>query len=262
MIKISATFLALLSVFVLLAGCSSNALSSTSTSVVKTYDDNMVKNILVSLGKNDYDGFSADFDNSLKNILTRAVFDQLHNQVTSNLGEYQSMISVSTAVQGANTTVLYLAQYTAEPAGVAVTVIFQAANGTNYIHGVNLDSPKLRGQSIDIAGLRAYADPITENILVSLKNNDFAGFSRDLDEVMRKAEDETAFNSIYTLLKTNVGDYISKDFKSAAIQQNYFVVRYLAKYDNEPDGVWITISFDKNQQVAGLYFNSPKLAPK
>jgi len=265
MSKILTGILIIICLVILSGGCASKSASTSSPVVavsVQSYADPLTENVLLSLAKSDYAGFSADFDQSLKNILTQAVFNELGNQVKANLGEYQSKVFVSSTTQGANTTVLYIAKYAGEPAGVVVTMAFQTVDGTNYVHGVNLDSPKLRGQALDVTQLRAYADSITENILVSLNKNDYAGFPRDFDQTMKNVEVKTAFDSLYSLLKTNVGSYVSQEFENVALQQNYIVVRYLAKYDKEPDGVWITISFDNNHQVAGLYFDSPKLRAK
>jgi len=222
----------------------------------------MTENILVALDKNDYAAFSADFDSSLKNMLTQAVFDQLVSQIRANLGLYQSKVFVSSAAQGTTTNVLYIAKYSSEPAGVTVTMAFQVENGTTYVHGFNLDSPNLRGQPVDVPQLLSYAGPVTENILVSLSNNDYTGFIKDMNTTMKAAESQKAFDQLYDLLNSRAGNYVSKEFENAANQQEYIVIRYLAVYADEPAGVWITISFDKAQQVAGLYFDSPKLRTK
>jgi hypothetical protein len=261
--KLFSVILAVLSITILLAGCSSSTTPSTSTTVsVQTYAGPLTENSLTSLGKNDYTAFSADFDTSLKNILTQAVYDQLVSQVKANLGQYQAKVFVSSATEGSTTTVLYIAKYSGEPAGVTITMSFQTENGTTYVHGFNMDSPNLRGQPIDVAALRSYTDPVTANILGSLNNNDYTGFLKDMDSTMKAAESQKAFDQIYNLLKSHVGNYVSLEFESAANQQQYIVVRYLAKYSTEPDGVWITISFDKDRQVAGLYFDSPKMRAK
>ena len=70
---------------------------------------------------------------------------------------------------------------------------------------------------------------------------------------------ENGLRKLYNQLKSNVGDYQSKAFEAASLQNNIYTVIYLAQYTDEPSGVWVTISFDSSQKIAGLYFISPKL---
>jgi len=222
--------------------------------------DAITENILTSLQNNDYDGFSRDFDDNLKGVINKTTFDQLNLQVKTNAGDYVSKQFFSFSVQGKDTTMIYIARYSKEPAGVLISVVFEQVSSTYHVHGLNLDSPRLRGQPIDVTRIRSYADGITENVLVSLNGNNYTGFIGDMDDTMKKAESKPTFDQLHDLIKSTVGDYLSKDFQSATTQDKIDTLRYLAKYSDEPASVWVTISFDANHQVAGLYFNSPKLA--
>jgi hypothetical protein len=249
----------------MLIGCSSQPSPSTATQAnIQTAADVIAENILSSLNNNDYPVFSKDFDQNLKNILTRTSFDQLYQKVKSTLGDYQSKDLITATTQSDITTLQYVAHYTNEPAGVAVTLSLQNVNHTIYVHGLNLDSSKLRGQSLDVNQIRGYADSETENVVVSLNNNNYAGFSKDFDQAMKTLTPETAYVKLYNQIKTLVGDYQSDQFESLSQNNNIITVLYLAKYSNEPDGVWISISFDSDTKIGGLYFISPKLlaAPK
>jgi hypothetical protein len=111
-----------------------------------------------------------------------------------------------------------------------------------------------------------YAGDMVENLLTGIREKDLAKFSRDLDDTMKSYYTESAFNDFVGLLETKIGDYESKAFGQAAkVTQNsvdYTVVIYAAKYSKESGDVIITVSFSDNngvKQVAGLYFNSPKL---
>jgi hypothetical protein len=245
----------------LAAGCSP-ASPAVILTKVPSYADAMTENILKSLNANDYDSFSRDFDQTLKDVLTKATFDKLYNQIKPTVGDYRSKLFVSFSAHGDNTTMLYIASYSLESAGVSVSVVFQELDGMNYVHGLNLDSPILRGQPIDVKELRAYADYITEKTLVALTQNDHAGFIIDLDRTMQNVENQTTFDQLYQLIKTTVGDYISITFVSASVLDSNTTARYFAKYTDEPDGVWVTISFDSDHLISGLYFSSPKLGSK
>jgi len=64
---------------------------------------------------------------------------------------------------------------------------------------------------------------------------------------------------LYKQIQSAVGNYQSKEFGIVSTLNNIVTIKYHAKYTLEPGGVWVTISFDSDQKVAGLYFNSPKL---
>jgi hypothetical protein len=252
---------AAISLLVLVAGCSP-ASPAVILTKVPSYADAMTENILKSLNANDYDNFSRDFDQTLKDVLTKATFDKLYNQIKPTIGDYRSKLFVSLTVQGADTAVLYVANYSQEPAGVSVSVIFEEVAEVEHVHGLNLDSPILRGQPIDVKELRAYADYITEKTLTALTKNDRNGFIIDMDKTMQGVESQATFDQLYQLIKTTAGDYKSQTFVSASVLDNNTTVRYYANYTDEPDGMWVTISFDSDHLISGLYFSSPKLGLK
>jgi hypothetical protein len=229
------------------------------TASVQAYANPIVESMLVALNNDDYSSFSKDLDQTAKNAITSSVFSQLHDQVKSTVGSYESVLFFAFSVQEPNTTVAYIAHYTDEPAGVTLTAVFQTINSTHYVQGFALDSPKLRGQSIDVSQIRSYADQTTENVLTALNDDDYAAFIEDFNQQMKSVTSQTSFDQLYDMIKTKVGKYVSMEFESVTEQNNIITVRYLTQYTNEPSGVWITISFDSSQKVAGLFFNSPKI---
>jgi hypothetical protein len=245
----------------LTAGCSPGS-PAVIVTTVPSYADAMTENVLKSLDTHDYNGFSQDFDQILKDVLTEDTFDKLYNQIKPTIGDYQSKIITSFTTQGNDTTILYIASFSMEPAGVSVSVVFRKEGGTNYVHGLNLDSPILRGQPINVTELRAYADPTTENTLTALTQKDYANFIKDMNQPMQSVENQNTFNQLYELIKTTVGDYVSKTFISALWQDDNTTIRYFAEYTDEPYGVWVTISFDSDHLISGLYFSSPRLTLK
>jgi hypothetical protein len=111
----------------------------------------------------------------------------------------------------------------------------------------------------------SYSGNITENLLIALNNNDFAQFSQDFDDGMKKAVSQETFNTQFIgNIKGKIGDYEpnSKLFFSAASQDQYTTVVYFVRYNNEPGATLVQISFqyvNGNPLVSGIVFNSPKL---
>ena len=102
----------------------------------------------------------------------------------------------------------------------------------------------------------SYASAMTDNIIDAIAEDDYAKFSRDLDQAMKDALTETAFQGLRSQLQEGVGDYVSKQYNDIVVQGEITTVVYIAKY-TKVDRVAIVISFrtvDDQNQVAGLYF--------
>jgi hypothetical protein len=118
---------------------------------------------------------------------------------------------------------------------------------------------------IDEAAVRAYADPMTENVLQAIGQNDYSKFSQDFNEPMKDAMTPTAFTQLTALLQSKVGNYQSKLFVKTQMQNGFTAVIYSAKFSNEPADVVVTVSFqivNGKNLVGGFFLNSPKLAGK
>ena len=251
--------LAILGITLLLSGCSSTA-TPVNTPVIQTSIDPIVTNILTSLDNNDYAGFSQNFSQTMKNAINRSAFNKLYNQMQSDVGNYQTGVFYSAANKAGSINLVYFAQYSKEPAGVSVSLSVQPVNGAYQVQGLVLNSPNLAGKPINVSDLRSYADAETENALVSLQNNDITAFTKDFNQTMKNAMSQSAFSKLYNLISSTVGDYQSKEFEIVTTANNSFTIQYYARYSLEPAGVWVSISFDSNRKIAGLYFNSQKLA--
>ena len=256
--------LIILSTLILSIGCGSKSPTTATPSSSNPVDipvvaDPIIENILTGLKNKDYPAFSKDLSQGAKVVLSQTSFDQLYTQMQTALGEYQSKILFSSDTKDSKITAIYVTEYSKEPAGVFITLVLQPAGNGYQIEGLTFDSPNLRGQPLDVNGLTAYANPETENVLISLSNGEYTAFSKDLDQAMKTAFSQQAFDQLRNQMKSSVGDYRSKMYKAATAQNNIATVIYLAEYSNEPSGVWVTISFNGAQQVAGLYFSSPKM---
>ena len=115
---------------------------------------------------------------------------------------------------------------------------------------------------LDTDEVRAYADPMTEDMLVAMNEEDYALFSEHLDETMKAAIPEEHFGEFVELFKDTIGDYVSKDFLNAGQREGGILVSYEAEYTDEPDDVVVQVFFlevDGEMHVLGIWFDSPKL---
>jgi len=102
----------------------------------------------------------------------------------------------------------------------------------------------------------AYAGALTENILTAINQDDYTKFSQDLDQAMKDAMPETGFPDLYNFVKSEAGDYISKQYYTTVVEGKYTAVVYIAKYSKK-DNVSVTVSFstvDGRNLVSGLHF--------
>jgi hypothetical protein len=243
-----------------ITGCSAPSPKNTpSIPEIQSAIDPIAENILFGLDKNKYELFSENFTDNLKETLNRSVFDQFYSQIKNSIGNYQTKAFFDASIQGSTITAAYICRYTNEPAGVTMLITLEVSKNVYRADGLVLNSPILSGQTLDVSALRTYADSETENVLAALSNNDYTAFSRDLNQSMKNSMSKSAFEKLYNQLKTSVGNYQSKVFEAATNANDFITAQYLAAYSDKSGGVWITISFDKNKKISGLYFNAPKL---
>jgi hypothetical protein len=115
--------------------------------------------------------------------------------------------------------------------------------------------------AVDVGKVRAYADPITEKILLAMNEGNYTKFSENMDPSMKRAMPEPVFQQTVAFIKSKVGNYVSKDFSKVELQGNFTVVYYRAKYTDEGE-VTVKVVFVEeggDHYVSGLWFDSPKL---
>jgi outer membrane murein-binding lipoprotein Lpp len=104
-----------------------------------------------------------------------------------------------------------------------------------------------------------YSDPIAENILVSMNNGDYAGFSRDFDANMKSQLGEAAFPGFLDAVNGQVGNYIadSKKITGVNIENGLTTATYTADFEFLED-VTVDVVYQKiggEMKVVGLWFN-------
>ncbi|RZN39259.1 MAG: DUF3887 domain-containing protein [Methanosarcinales archaeon] len=113
--------------------------------------------------------------------------------------------------------------------------------------------------------VRAYADPITENILSGMNENNYSRYAGHFDQTMKTAMNEAVFNETNMLVRSKIGDYVSKEFLKVESKNQYTVVHYNARFTDEPEDVTVRVVFQEvmgEMKVSGLWLDSPILREK
>jgi len=138
---------------------------------------------------------------------------------------------------------------------VAVIVAATISGGCMEKNGVEVDDEVLEE-------VREYSDPVTENILMAMNENDYARYSEDFDQTMKNAMTEAVFDETNAVIRSKIGDYVSKEFWKAESKDQYTLVYYKAKFTDEPADVTVKVVFQElngTMKVSGLWLNSPEL---
>ena len=117
------------------------------------------------------------------------------------------------------------------------------------------------GAGID-ESFKGSVEPIAENILQGIKNNDRDSFIKDMDDKMKSAFTEESFKKMNDMLASKVGSYQSKEYWKAEKSGDYRIAYYKAKFDKEGEYVVVkVVTSEKNGTlyVSGLFFDSPNL---
>lgn len=138
---------------------------------------------------------------------------------------------------------------------IAVAIIAMALIGVSAYYNYSLSQP------VNETSLRAYADPMTENVLQSINTGNYANFSADFDSTMKSSLNQTAFDQLCVTLYSKVGNYTSKEFVKGQSLQGSIIAYYNASFTNEPGGVTVRVVFSSSSpvKITGLWFDSPKL---
>lgn len=126
--------------------------------------------------------------------------------------------------------------------------------------GLSACSQPVQVPSVEANTFAAEVDPIVENCLLGLSDNDFAKHTRDFDASMLDVVDETTFPQGYQAIIGVVGKYKSRKLTGVWDQAEFRIVYYEAQFDN--DVVTVKVVFtrtDPAHKISGLWFDSPKL---
>ena len=96
------------------------------------------------MNEDNYTKYSEHFDQTMRNALPRAVFNETNAVINSKIGDYVSKEFWKVESKNQYTIVYYKARFIEEPKDVIVKVVFQEIKGQIKVSGLWLDSPKLR----------------------------------------------------------------------------------------------------------------------
>jgi hypothetical protein len=106
----------------------------------------------------------------------------------------------------------------------------------------------------------AYANPMAENLLAAIKDNDYQSFIKDYDQAMINASPESSFNQLKQTFDTKLGEYQS--YQTAGVQKTdqYTVVFYTLTFSKAPEVTMkLILHPEEPHLITGLWFNSPEL---
>ncbi len=135
-------------------------------------------------------------------------------------------------------------------AGILMLSIITGCSTTKTVTGTQRDE------------ILTYADPATDSILQGMNNSDYATFSKDFDDTMKKSLSEQQFPGLEQTVIGKVGKYVSRKIDSVVDLEKYYQVNYNAKFEQD-EPVLVRVVFTKDtHQVSGLFFDSAKLRQK
>ena len=106
-------------------------------------------------------------------------------------------------------------------------------------------------------------DPVADNVFAGMNEGDYAKFSSDFDVNMAKALNEKAFTEMMLTFNERIGKYQSREVTKVERVDEVVVVYYAADFEKEQDvAVSVSVRESSPPQVAGLWFDSPKLREK
>lgn len=109
--------------------------------------------------------------------------------------------------------------------------------------------------------IRKIADPTTENMLLMLNDGNYGQYIRSFSQQMKAAIPDSKFREIHGTIKGKYGNYISKEFVSIEIRENYIIVSYKGKFSQEQEPVLIRSVFtqeDGKTCVSGFWLTPLK----
>jgi len=107
--------------------------------------------------------------------------------------------------------------------------------------------------------IRAFADPITENILQAMNTGNYTQYTRDFAKSLKDNLPQNIFDKANSARIETVGTYVSKEHWRMSQEGDKITVVYRAKFTDEP-GVLVTLYFKNitgKWYVDGLLFYSP-----
>lgn len=106
----------------------------------------------------------------------------------------------------------------------------------------------------------AFSEPTVDNLFAGWIASDYAMLSRDFDTDMQEEIPAANFSALKQDLNNKLGNYISRSVDQVTRQDEFYVVDYQAKFEQE-EPVKITVAFHASDHtIAFLAFDSGKVS--
>ncbi len=101
----------------------------------------------------------------------------------------------------------------------------------------------------------AYAEDKTTNMMAGLRSGDYAAFSRDFDEAMRKALPADKFPAFRDDVRAKIGDLQSRKVDSVRQSGDFIAVVYAARFTaNDNVALRVVFRAAAPHQIGGLFY--------
>lgn len=100
----------------------------------------------------------------------------------------------------------------------------------------------------------AYASPMAENIMDSLKNNNYQGFRANYDDTMMKLTSDDQFQNLRAQLEGQFGAYKSISPKQIQKGDGYINVFYTVNFEKGSLTMQLVLTEKEPHQISGLWF--------
>ena len=104
------------------------------------------------------------------------------------------------------------------------------------------------------AGLSEKASQMAENILTSIKTNDYSLYIRDMDETMKNASTQESFNSLKAQFDQQLGVYKSFKFNHVITESSFYSFYYDVAFEKATVSMQLVLTKSDPPLVSGLWF--------
>ncbi len=98
------------------------------------------------------------------------------------------------------------------------------------------------------------ANPMAENLMISLQNNDYDSFIQNMDSTMLAGTTEPSFEELREQLIGTYGNYRSLSFKNVAAAGEFVSIYYAVKFEKTTLTMQLVLTPTEPYLISGLWF--------
>jgi PBP1b-binding outer membrane lipoprotein LpoB len=235
---------------------------------LETIAEPMLASIMSAYNSGDYQAYSKDFNQEMKNAVTEEAFTSSRTDMLETIGKYTSHTFVSHKTEKEYEIFQYKAMF--EQDEVNITLTLEKQGDTYKVVGLWLSSPKLiamkqteaRVPAEQRLELESKLGPVLENAIQAWVADDYETWVQDFSEQTKAAITEDEFTEAKQMITNLIGMYQSHELSELYRQEGILLFVYTAKFEKDSK-VSLTISVqptDEGHEIVGFVMNSPTLA--